>query len=110
PLRSIEGFAAVLADEHEQELSTAALDKLERIRSASRRMAQLIDDMLMLSRASRVEIRREPVDVTMLAQGIAAELAASNHDRDVRLEIEDGLLANADTQLLRIVLNNLLHN
>ena len=110
PLRSIEGFAAVMADEHEKELSTDALDKLGRIRSASRRMAQLIDDMLMLSRASRVEIRREPVDVTMLAKGIAAELTATNHDREVRLEIEDGLLANADTQLLRIVLNNLLHN
>ncbi len=110
PLRSIEGFAAVLADDHGSELSDDALTKLERIRGASRRMAQLIDDMLMLSRASRVEIRREPVDVTVMVRAIAADFHATNPERDATFEIEDGLLANADTQLLRIVLTNLIGN
>jgi signal transduction histidine kinase len=110
PLRSIEGFAAVLADEHRAELSGDAVDKLERIKSASRRMAQLIDDMLMLSRASRAEIRREPIDVTMILRAIVAELRALQPEREATVEIEDGLIANADTQLLRIVLVNLLGN
>lgn len=110
PLRSIEGFAQVLADDHGAELSPAATVQLGRIRSASRRMAQLINDMLMLSRASRTEIRHEPLDLSLLARSVAAELRASRPKRDVAIEVERGLVASADPQLLRIVMTNLLDN
>jgi signal transduction histidine kinase len=73
-------------------------------------MAQLIDDMLMLSRASRTEIRREPVDVTLLARSVANDLYHSRNGRDVTIEVQAGLVTNADPQLLRIVLTNLLGN
>jgi len=110
PLRTIEGFASLLSDDHGSELSATAQFHLARIRSASRHMAQLIDDMLMLSRASRSEMRREPVDMTLLARGLAAELRATRAERDVTIEVESGLVANADLQLLRIVMTNLLGN
>jgi len=110
PLRSIEGFAQVLADDHGAELSPAAGLQLGRIRSASRRMAQLINDMLMLSRASRTEIRREPLDLTLLVRGVAAELRAARPERNAAVEVEAGLVASADPQLLRIVMTNLLGN
>ncbi|HEY2776059.1 MAG TPA: ATP-binding protein [Candidatus Binatia bacterium] len=110
PLRTIEGFAALLDDDHGSELSPKARAQLERIRGASRHMSRLIDDMLMLSRASRSELRREPVDVTMLVRGLVAEHRSSVPGRDVSVEVESGLFANADPQLLRIVWNNLVGN
>jgi signal transduction histidine kinase len=110
PLRTIEGFAALIREDRESSLSEVASRQLERIGVASRHMAQLIDDMLMLSRASRAEIRREPVDVTNLARAVANELYASRNGRDVTIEVEAGLTANADPQLMRIVLANLVGN
>jgi len=110
PLRTIEGFASLLTDDHGSELSATAKMQLARIRSASRHMAQLIDDMLMLSRASRSEMRREPVDVTLLARGLAHELRSTKEDRKATIEVESGLVADADPQLLRIVMTNLLGN
>ena len=110
PLRTIEGFAALIREDGDTSLSEIANRQLERIGVASRHMAQLIDDMLMLSRASRTEIRREPVDVTLLARSVANELYANRNGRDVTIEVEPGLMANADPQLLRIVLTNLLGN
>jgi signal transduction histidine kinase len=110
PLRTIEGFAALIREDNESSLSHTASRQLERIGVASRHMAQLIDDMLMLSRASRAEIRREPVDVTLLARAVASDLYAHRNGRDVTIEVEPGLTANADPQLLRIVLTNLIGN
>jgi PAS domain S-box-containing protein len=110
PLRTIEGFAALLSDDHGSELSQAALVQLDRIRGASRHMAQLIDDMLMLSRASRAEMRRELVDVTMLARDLVASMQADRPGPEVRVEVEPGMVAGADPHLLRIVLSNLLSN
>jgi PAS domain S-box-containing protein len=110
PLRTIEGFAALIREDDESSLSATASRQLERIGVASRHMAQLIDDMLMLSRASRTEIRREPVDVTLLARSVANDLYHSRNGRDVTIEVEAGLVTNADPQLLRIVLTNLLGN
>jgi PAS domain S-box-containing protein len=110
PLRTIEGFAALIREDGESSLSETARRQLERIGVASRHMARLIDDMLMLSRASRTEIRREPVDVTLLARSVASELYTGRNGRDVTIEVEPGLAANADPQLLRIVLTNLLGN
>ena len=47
---------------------------LTRIQEASRRMGQLIEDLLNLSRVTRREMNRRPVDLTQEARQIAGEL------------------------------------
>ena len=110
PLRSIEGFATLLADDHAGELSGSAAAQLGRIRAASRHMAQLIDDMLTLSRVVRGEVGREKVDLSTIAREMAAELAARSPERDVHVSIKDGIVAIGDPRLLHIVISNLLTN
>ncbi len=110
PLRSIEGFATLLADDHAGELSVNATSQLGRIRAASRHMAQLIDDMLTLSRVVRGEVSREKVDLSAIAREISAELTARAPERDVRVSIEHEIVATGDARLLRIVVSNLLTN
>jgi light-regulated signal transduction histidine kinase (bacteriophytochrome) len=83
---------------------------LRRIRSASQRMGHLIDDLLNLSRLTRAEMKRQRVDLTRMAQEVADELRAGDPQREAVFVIAEGLVAQADPQLVRIVLTNLFAN
>jgi PAS domain S-box-containing protein len=110
PLRSINGFSAALLEDYAEKLDTEAKDYLRRVRQASQRMGQLIDDLLTLSRVTRSEIRREKVDLSDLAHSIADELQGAAPQRQVRFAIAHGLVANGDPGLLRAALENLIGN
>src|SRR5204862_1656213 len=81
-----------------------------RMRSASQRMGQLIDDLLSLSRIGRSEMSLTPVNLSSMAAEIVDELRRRDPDRAVTVEIEPGLGCPADRRLVRIALENLLGN
>ena len=110
PLRSIEGFSQALLEDYVEKLDEEGKDYLQRVRASTQRMGELIDDMLNMSRITRSDMHREPVDLTEMAQASAAELRNSAPDRDVEFVIADGLTAQGDARLLRIVMDNLLGN
>ena len=110
PLRSIEGFANALDEECGAVLNPDCRGYLERIRSASLRMGSLIEDMIRLAQISNLEMRTTTVDLTALAAGIGAELAAAEPQRQVRLTLAQGLAARGDPGLLRVLMQNLLAN
>src|SRR5436309_436948 len=110
PLRSINGFSAILLEDYEQKLDDEGKHHLQRIRRASQRMAQLIDDLLRLAQMSRAGLRRTPVDLSDLAWSIAEELKKGRPDRSVEFLIQPGATAEGDPDLLRIALDNLLRN
>jgi PAS domain S-box-containing protein len=110
PLRGIDGFGKVLLEGYGEQLNERGQDLLRRIREAGGRMGQLIDDLLHLSRVTRSEIHRIPVDLSELATSIAAELAGVDPRRQVVFVIVPGLVAQADPRLMRIVMENLLRN
>ncbi len=110
PLRSIDGFSAALLEDYGGKLPPEGQDYLRRVRAAAQRMAQLIDDILRLSRVTRAQLHRTRVDVTQLARSVGEELARAEPERTVALDVADGLAVRADAQLLRIVLENLLGN
>ncbi len=110
PLRSIDGFSQALLEDYEDEIDEFGQDFLHRIRAASQRMGQLIDDMLTLSRVTRREFVRQEVDLTDLAH-IVAGIIRQTYPRDnVEIVIEDGVTAYADRNMIQIVLENLLGN
>ncbi|MCP4244827.1 MAG: hypothetical protein GY772_30160, partial [bacterium] len=110
PLRGLAGFSQALMEDYADKLDGDALDYLTRISRASQRMGQMIDDLLTLSRATRGELRWEQVDLSVLATTIVAELDEHNPDRQVSCEIAPQVIAQGDPRVLRIVLENLLHN
>ena len=110
PLRSIDGFSQALLEEYGGRLDDAARGHLDRVRAASQRMAQLIDDLLGLSRVTRAELRHERVDLSALAQSVVAELRGRDQERAVEIAIAPDLTVEADPDLLRVVLENLLAN
>jgi PAS domain S-box-containing protein len=110
PLRSIDGFSQALLEEYGDVLTGDGADYLRRVRAATQRMGELIDDLLNLSRVTRREMRREPVDLSALARMILAQLAKGDPGRHVEVHVADGLVAWGDPHLLRLALENLLGN
>jgi PAS domain S-box-containing protein len=110
PLRSLDGFSQALLEDCSEKLDAQGHDYLRRIRAGSQRMGQLIDDLLNLSRVSRGEMSRELVDVSKMAHEVADELRATAPERDAEFVVADGLVAQTDPRLLRIVLTNLFGN
>ena len=110
PLRAIAGFAQALDEEARDRLGPEERHYLDRIRAGAGRMGELIDDLLNLSRVTRVAMHRVRVDLSQLARAIADHFAMAEPDRHVTWDIEDGLVVHADLALMRIVLENLLGN
>jgi light-regulated signal transduction histidine kinase (bacteriophytochrome) len=73
-------------------------------------MGELIDDLLELSRVGRAEIHRSRIDLSDLAKTVVADLQQRQPERHVEVEIEDRLVAECDSRLMRVVLENLLGN
>lgn len=110
PLRALEGFSIALLSRYQGQLDEQGQHYLNRIRAATQRMDQLINDLLTLSHVSRYEMTRQTVDLSTLAREIAAELRAQDPHRQVEFTIADGMAAHGDAHLLRIALENLLGN
>jgi signal transduction histidine kinase len=110
PLRSIEGFSQALLEDYRDKLDIQGKDYLTRIKTATKRMADLIEDMLQLSRITRMEMNIEKVNLTLLARSVINELQKSQPQRHVEIRIAESLEDKADLRLTRIILNNLLGN
>jgi len=110
PLRPLDGFCEVLLEDYADKLDDKGRDYLTRIRAAAHRMGQLIDDMLELSRVSRADLRRRPLDLSALVTTIAAEIGADHTGTEVEMVCQPGLQVSGDARLIRIALENLLRN
>jgi two-component system NtrC family sensor kinase len=110
PLRSIDGFSKALLEDYADKLDANGQRYLDRVRAAAQRMGELIDDLLELSKVGRAALQRRPVDLSVLARKVAAELQNATPARRVQVLIPDGMVADADQRLLRVVLENLLGN
>ncbi len=110
PLRAIEGFSRAMVEDYGATLDDTARDYLDRINRGAKRMGQLIEDLLMLSRVSRGSLQWGEVDLSALAAEIAETLRAAEPERRVTLDITPGIAARADPNLLRVALQNLLDN
>jgi two-component system NtrC family sensor kinase len=110
PLRSIDGFSQALLEDCGDKLDEEGKQHLRYVRESAQGMAVLIDGMLSLARVARSEFRREPVDLTDLAQAIFAQLRRSAPDRSISTIAADDLVVDGDPRLLRVVLENLIGN
>lgn len=110
PLRIINGFSQVLWESCQPNLDDRAKHYLERIQANSQKMGDLIDALLELSRVTRSQMKSVNVNLSEIASEIVADLKAEYPQRQVEVKIAPDLHVQGDSQLLRIVLSNLLHN
>jgi len=110
PLRSIDGFSLALLEDYAEKLDAPGKDYLERVRAATQRMSQLIDDLLKLSRVARFEMKRDRVDLSAVAGRIAEKLGKRHPERTAEFIVAENVIANGDERLLTVVLENLFEN
>ncbi len=110
PLRAIDGFTKMLAEELAGKLDDRCRDYLARVRSATARMSDLIEALLELSRIGRGTLSRGLVDVSAVAAQLADELRRRDVARVVEVVIAPNLEAHGDPRLLHVVFENLMSN
>ena len=110
PLRGIDGWSQALLEDYGDQLDEQGRAFIKRVRSESQRMGALIDDLLQLSRLTRIEMRHERVNLSAIAQSIAANLQESEPQREIKFKIQKRLSATGDAHLLEAALTNLLSN
>jgi signal transduction histidine kinase len=110
PLRSIDGFSQALLEDYSDRLDAPGRHMLQRVRAATMRMGELIDDLLQLSQVARADMNRAAVDLSVLAGSVVDELRRADPGRRVEVTIPPGLTADGDAKLLAVVLTNLLSN
>ena len=110
PLRSLDGFSQVLIEDYFDKLDEEGKDYLQRVRQGAQRMAQLIDDMLKLSRLTRSQLQHTSVNLSEIATEIASVLQKEAPERSAQFKITPNLLSYGDEGLLTVVLDNLISN
>ena len=110
PLRALNGFSHMLSEDYAQVLDETGHEYLQRISAATINMSRLIDGILRLSRITRSEMLVGLVDLTAIAIQIVADLQSSQPERIVDWQITPGMVVQADADLMRIALINLLGN
>jgi PAS domain S-box-containing protein len=110
PLRSIDGFSQALLEDYAGKFDEQGKEYLQRVRNATKRMEQLIDDLLRLSRLTRAEMNIETVDLGKIADNIIEELKKTDPSRNYKFKTQKNMYAKGDANLLNILLENLLGN
>jgi PAS domain S-box-containing protein len=110
PLYNIDGFSRALLEDYSESLDAQGRDYLDRVCQASRRMDELIEDLLKLSRVTRQEMHREKIDLSVLSASYLSLLQEHEPDRKVKCIVAPGIVVTGDASLLRIAMENLLGN
>ena len=110
PLRAIDGFSEALLQDYGDKLDAAGEDKLRRVRAAAQRLGALIDALLSLSRLTRREMKMERVDLGALARSVYHQLREAEPGRQASFLIAEGIEVHGDSEMLRVLLENLLGN
>jgi len=110
PLRGIDGFSQAILEDYGDRLDDMGKDYLGRVRSGTQRMGLLIDEILKLSRVTRLELHEEMVDLSGAIHSIAEMIRQNDPQRIVDVIIEDGVIVPGDKYLLQIAMTNLMEN
>lgn len=110
PLRSLDGFSLALLEDYADALDDTGKDYLRRLRASSHQMSQLIDGLLKLSRITRSELHRQPLDISAIARRALMQQLRAEPGRDITVSIMEGMQAYGDQELLAIAFGNLLGN
>ncbi len=111
PLITVQGFLGLLEKDSEAGDTERVKRDLERIRSAVKKMGTLLEELLELSRIGRLMNPPEHVPLGELAAEAVEQVAGPIAEREVQVEIRDGLpVAYGDRVRLLEVFQNLIDN
>jgi len=110
PLRAIDGFTRILSEQMHGRLSDSDQQLFDRVLASTRRMNELITDLLALAQVSQGHLSLDRVDLSAMMAEVMANQQQHEPQRQVKLHIQPGIVAHCDGKLARIVLENLVSN
>lgn len=110
PLRSVTSFSQIVLEDAKEKLNEDERDNLQRVITASIRMANLIDDILQLARITREEVKTKQTNLSMLVENCRKQLSSQEPDRKVEWDIQPDVIVNADPRLMERAIDNLVNN
>jgi PAS domain S-box-containing protein len=110
PLRGIDGFSLALFEDYHEKLDDSAKNYIDRIRMATKKMDGLIERLLKLSRISRLEMNLEEINLSTIVLEITKELKENEKTRSAKFIIQKDITIFADSNLMKIALENLVNN
>jgi PAS domain S-box-containing protein len=110
PLRAVDGWSLALLEDYGDSLDAQAIEYISRVRSESQRMAELIDDLLNLSKIGKVQLKFKKIDFTAFCLKIINRELESSKRNDFEILVEEALSIFADENLLDIMMTNLITN
>ena len=110
PLRAIDGFSQALLEDYSDNLDDIGKNYLHRVRNGALRMAELIDDLLQLSRVTRSEIQCEAINLSTLIHEVLQHYFVAEPHRNIDISVQPQMHCYGDKRLLTIVLDNLIGN
>ncbi len=110
PLRAIDGFIAILLEDYAEHLDAEGQRLFGIVSANARKMGHLIDDILALSRAGRLELAPTPVDMNVLVAEVWDSLAEQRGERPIAFQPGELPTVWGDPRALRQVWQNLLGN
>lgn len=110
PLRSIVGFSSDVLEESGKDLRSQGIEDMQRVISSAKKMGELIDGLLGLSRLTQGEIKNETVNLSQIAAVTIEDLMRDEPERNVNFVLSEEIVVNGDASLLRAMMANLLSN
>lgn len=110
PLRAMRGYGRALREDFGERMGEQGICFLDRMRDASLKMESVIDGLMAISRVSRAEMRRVPVDLSAIAREAANDLRERHSGRAVEFVAPESMIADADPRMVRQIYQNLLDN
>jgi signal transduction histidine kinase len=110
PLRGIDGFSNILLEDYSDKVGTEGQRLLHVIRDSTKKMGQLIDDLLSFSRIGKRELDKSDVDMKILARSIYSELTTDEERKKIVFSITNIPHTNGDPPLVRQLWINIISN
>jgi light-regulated signal transduction histidine kinase (bacteriophytochrome) len=110
PLRHITSFSQMLCEDYGSGLEPDARNLLSRVDASAKKMVQLIEGLLELSKVSRSELTLSKVNLSAMVREIALQLQQDAPDRQATFIIPDNINVRGDATLIRSAMENLLGN
>lgn len=110
PLRIIDSYCRIISDKYSANLPADAQQHLSRLRASTARMDAYFEDLLQLSRAGRLAMKNEKVNLSSLTNAILQELPHPMQPSQFVQEIEKDVIVEGDRALLERAIQQILDN
>ncbi|HSP66544.1 MAG TPA: ATP-binding protein, partial [Bryobacteraceae bacterium] len=110
PLRAVDGFSRILIEDYASKLDAEGQRIVNVIREATKKMAQMIDDILAFSRAGRLQLSMEAIDMEELVREALKSLQPVLAGGNVKVEVQPLPGSHGDASMIQRLWTNLLDN